>query len=90
MPGPRRGIAQAFSRADTCPFWYYLTHDNRPANHRPAQLPAVIPPGTLTGPMDAPTAPVPVLHAGRRVGLLERLYIAGDIEGPDRRQRRRR
>jgi hypothetical protein len=31
-----------------------------PPTNRPAQLPAVIPPGTLTGPMDAyATAPVP-------------------------------
>jgi hypothetical protein len=28
-----------------------------------------------------------LLHAGRRMGLLERLYIGGDIERPDRRQR---
>ena len=30
-----------------------------------------------------------LLHAGRRVGLLERLYIGGDIMRPDRRQRQR-
>jgi len=28
-----------------------------------------------------------LLHAGRRVGLLKRLYIGGDIERPDRGQR---
>jgi hypothetical protein len=28
-----------------------------------------------------------LLHAGRRMGLLERLYIGGDIMRPDRRQR---